>query len=69
MDAFNDALDLVEEGLELAVYGQNNTKHIEGCPSVPITCMRCVYDEDRKSMEAFLAKHKRKLGVERRLLV
>lgn len=52
-----EAIELVKEGLELAIYGQNNTKHLEGCPNVPMTCMRCVYDEDRKRFEVFLTKH------------
>ena len=43
-----EAIELIKEGLELAIYGQNNTKHLEGCPNVPMTCMRCVYDDDRK---------------------
>ena len=52
-----EGIELVKEGLELAIYGQNDTKQLECCPNVPMTCMRCVYDEDRKRFEVFLTKH------------
>ncbi len=57
LDAFEEAVQLVKEGLEMAIYGQNNTDHLQGCPSIPMTCMRCVYDDNRKAMEEFLEKH------------
>ncbi len=56
-DALEKAIELAKEGLQLAIYGQNNTKHLEGCPSVPMTCMRCVYDKDRERFVAFLTTH------------
>ena len=39
----------LEQSQEVVIYVQNNTVHIKGCPSVPITCMRCVVNDLRKA--------------------
>lgn len=46
--------EALEESQEVVIYVQNNTEHIEGCPNVPITCMRCAVDDLRKHNRAAL---------------
>jgi len=54
LDAEAALREALEESHEIVIYMQNNTKHLEGCPSVPMTCMRCVVDDLRKKNRAAL---------------